>query len=55
MASNGVTVPVTNGDARPLNRADEVEDVSAHCLKKKSRKKEKQKRSRKYRSLTRVP
>ena len=34
MASNGVTVPVINGDARPLNRADEVEDVSAHCLKK---------------------
>ena len=28
MASNAITVPILNGGAKPLNRADEVDDVS---------------------------
>jgi hypothetical protein len=28
MASNGTSLPIRNGDAKPLNRADEVDDVS---------------------------
>jgi len=28
MTSNGMTIPILNRDTKPLNRADEVDDVS---------------------------